>query len=181
MVALTANQRRQVLQKVRDKFRLQRSGVYRRQSMGHRTPGTASNTREGEKGWHAAVKRCKSFLDTGSSKTGKRQLWFVRWKVVAHRLQLGWEASDFCAEALAAADNPLDALKAYEAERVEPTGKVVRTNRSSPPDVIIMKVEELVGDRPFDNLDDYVTQDELRDLSDRYKQIAGFSKEALRD
>lgn len=44
-----------------------------------------------------------------------------------------------------------------------------------------MKVEELVGDRPFDNLDDYVSQDELRDLSDRYKQIAGFSKEALRD
>ena len=85
------------------------------------------------------------------------------------------------AEALKAADNPLDALKAYEAERIGPTGNVVRTNRSSPPDVIIMKIEELVGDRPFDNLDDYVTQDELRDLSDRYKQIAGFSKEALRD
>ena len=56
----------------------------------------------------------------------------------------------------------------------------MRTNRSSPPDVIIMKVEELVGDRPFDNLDDYVSQDELRDLSERYKQVAGFSKEALR-
>jgi 2-polyprenyl-6-methoxyphenol hydroxylase-like FAD-dependent oxidoreductase len=84
------------------------------------------------------------------------------------------------ADALQQQDNPLDALKAYEAERVEPTGNVVRTNRSSPPDVIIMKVEELVGDRPFDNLDDYVSQDELRALSDRYKQVAGFSKEALR-
>ena len=84
------------------------------------------------------------------------------------------------ADALQAADNPLDALKAYEAERLEPTGNVVRTNRLSPPDVIIMKVEELVGDRPFDNLDDYVTQVELRELSDRYKQVAGFSKEALR-
>jgi len=85
------------------------------------------------------------------------------------------------ADALQAADNPLDALKAYEAERVGPTGKVVRTNRSSPPDVIIMKVEELVGDRPFENLDDYVSQDELRELSDRYKRVAGFSKEALRN
>ena len=85
------------------------------------------------------------------------------------------------ADALQAADSPLEALKAYEVERVGPTGNVVRTNRSSPPDVIIMKVEELVGDRPFDNLDDYVSQDELRDLSDRYKQVAGFSKEALRN
>ncbi len=84
------------------------------------------------------------------------------------------------ADALQASDNPLDALKAYEAARLEPTSNVVRTNRSSPPDVIIMKVEELVGDRPFDNLDDYVSQDELRELSDRYKQVAGFSKEALR-
>jgi hypothetical protein len=33
-------------------------------------------------------------------------------------------------------------------------------------------VEELVGDRPFENLDDYITQDELRALSERYKQIA---------
>ena len=38
-----------------------------------------------------------------------------------------------------------------------------------------IKVEELVGDRPFDNLDDYITQDELRALSDNYKTIAGFA------
>jgi hypothetical protein len=36
-------------------------------------------------------------------------------------------------------------------------------------------VEELVGDRPFDNLDDYITQDELRALSDEYKKTAGFA------
>jgi len=33
----------------------------------------------------------------------------------------------------------------------------------------------LVGDRPFTNLDDYITQDELRALSESYKRIAGFS------
>ena len=47
-----------------------------------------------------------------------------------------------------------------------------------PPDFINIKVEELVGDRPFENLDDYITQDELRALSEHYKRIAGF---ALRD
>ena len=34
-------------------------------------------------------------------------------------------------------------------------------------DLINIKVEELTDDRPFDNLDDYITQDQLRALSDR--------------
>jgi 2-polyprenyl-6-methoxyphenol hydroxylase-like FAD-dependent oxidoreductase len=68
-----------------------------------------------------------------------------------------------------------EALKGYEAARLDTTAKVVRTNREFPPDFINIKVEELVGDRPFDNLDDYITQDELRALSDNYKKIAGFS------
>jgi 2-polyprenyl-6-methoxyphenol hydroxylase-like FAD-dependent oxidoreductase len=68
-----------------------------------------------------------------------------------------------------------DALRAYEAARLGPTAKVVRTNREFPPDFINIKVEELVGDRPFDNLDDYITQDELRALSENYKKIAGFA------
>jgi len=67
------------------------------------------------------------------------------------------------------------ALKAYEAARAPATAKVVRTNREYPPDFINIKVEELVGDRPFTNLDEYITQDELRALSDNYKRIAGFA------
>ena len=67
------------------------------------------------------------------------------------------------------------ALRAYEQERRETTARIVRTNREHPPDFINIKVEELVGDRPFDNLDDYITQDELRALSENYKKIAGFS------
>jgi 2-polyprenyl-6-methoxyphenol hydroxylase-like FAD-dependent oxidoreductase len=66
-------------------------------------------------------------------------------------------------------------LRAYEAARREATASVVRTNREYPPDFINIKVEELVGDKPFDRLDDYITQDELRALSDNYKRIAGFS------
>ena len=67
------------------------------------------------------------------------------------------------------------ALKAYEAARAAPAAKVVRTNREQPPDFINIKVEELVGDKPFDNLDKYITQDELRALSENYKRIAGFA------
>jgi hypothetical protein len=67
------------------------------------------------------------------------------------------------------------ALAAYEAKRAAATAKVVRTNREHPPDFINIKVEELVGDKPFNNLDDYITQDELRALSENYKRIAGFA------
>ena len=79
------------------------------------------------------------------------------------------------ADCLAAQSDPAAALKAYEDARREATAKVVRTNREHPPDFINIKVEELVGDRPFDNLDDYITQDELRALSENYKRIAGFA------
>src|SRR5882724_10310889 len=79
------------------------------------------------------------------------------------------------ADCLAVVGDPRDALAAYEAARREATGKVVRTNREHPPDFINIKVEELTGDKPFDNLDDFITQDELRALSDGYKRIAGFA------
>jgi len=79
------------------------------------------------------------------------------------------------ADCLAVTDDPRAALAAYEAARRDVTARIVRTNREHPPDFINIKVEELVGDRPFDNLDTYITQDELRALSDNYKKIAGFS------
>jgi 2-polyprenyl-6-methoxyphenol hydroxylase-like FAD-dependent oxidoreductase len=79
------------------------------------------------------------------------------------------------ADCLQAHDDPQIALAAYEDARREATAKVVRTNREHPPDFINIKVEELVGDRPFDDLDDFITQDELRALSEHYKRVAGFS------
>ena len=79
------------------------------------------------------------------------------------------------AECLATHAEARDALKAYEAERLAAANKVVVTNREHPPDFINIKVEELVGDRPFANLDDYISQEELRTLSESYKHIAGFS------
>lgn len=84
------------------------------------------------------------------------------------------------ADLLAAHDDSRIAFAAYEAERRPATSIIVRTNRESPPDVINLKVEELVGDQPFGNLDDHISQSELRELSDRYKQIAGFSAQDMR-
>jgi 2-polyprenyl-6-methoxyphenol hydroxylase-like FAD-dependent oxidoreductase len=79
------------------------------------------------------------------------------------------------ADCLARGRDPRDALKEYEAQRLPAANKVVLTNRAHPPDFINIKVEELVGDRPFDDLDRYITQEELRALSDSYKRVAGFA------
>lgn len=79
------------------------------------------------------------------------------------------------ADLLGQQPDPRAALKAYEAARAGPAAKVVRTNREHPPDFLNIKVEELVGDKPFDNLDKFISQDELRALSENYKRIAGFA------
>ncbi|MEE8515104.1 MAG: flavin-dependent oxidoreductase, partial [Alphaproteobacteria bacterium] len=83
------------------------------------------------------------------------------------------------AQLLSSMDDAVAALRAYEDARREATAKVVLTNRSQPPDYLIIKVEELVGNRPFDNLDDFITQDELHELSERYKRVAGYAPEDL--
>ncbi|WP_432285528.1 flavin-dependent oxidoreductase [Aminobacter sp. BA135] len=67
-------------------------------------------------------------------------------------------------------------LKAYEGKRLQATATVVRTNRSTPPDVILKEVYERTGDRPFARLDDVITQDELAALSNSYKKVAGYDK-----
>lgn len=76
--------------------------------------------------------------------------------------------------------NLQNALQAYEAQRRPPTSKIVLTNRSVPPDFIIMKADELSGGKPFRRIDDLISQDELRRISENYAQIAGFSREALK-
>jgi 2-polyprenyl-6-methoxyphenol hydroxylase-like FAD-dependent oxidoreductase len=78
-----------------------------------------------------------------------------------------------------AREAPEPALKAYEDARLGAANRVVETNRAHPPDTINAYVEELVGDRPFEDLDAYVSQAELKALSDRYKEIAGFSLEEM--
>jgi 2-polyprenyl-6-methoxyphenol hydroxylase-like FAD-dependent oxidoreductase len=73
------------------------------------------------------------------------------------------------------------ALQRYEAARLPATAKVVETNRTVPPDFIIMKADELSGGKPFPGtIDDLVSQQELRRISEDYKKVAGFSLEAVK-
>ena len=64
---------------------------------------------------------------------------------------------------------------------IAPTARVVESNRTVPPDFIIMKADELSGGQPIQGgIDSLISQDQLRAISDQYKTVAGFSLEALR-
>lgn len=84
------------------------------------------------------------------------------------------------AQLLATSAEPRAALEAYQQARLEPTARVVRTNRSTPPDFINIKVDELTGGKPFGHIDEVISQEELRQISEDYKRIAGFSSDALK-
>lgn len=83
------------------------------------------------------------------------------------------------ADALAAEHSVPDAFRSYEAQRRSAVNRIVLTNRHTPPDYINVKVEELVGDRPFDNLDRYISQDELKKISAAYRDVAGFTADRV--
>jgi hypothetical protein len=46
-----------------------------------------------------------------------------------------------------------------------------------PPDFINIRVDELSGGKPFRHIDDLISQEELRRMSDDYKRVAGFALE----
>jgi 5-methylphenazine-1-carboxylate 1-monooxygenase len=76
--------------------------------------------------------------------------------------------------------DPVAALAAYEKQRLEATTRIVLTNRTNPPDAILREVFERTGDQRFRTIDDVISRDELVALSEGYKKISGYSKEALR-
>jgi len=88
------------------------------------------------------------------------------------------------ARALAAAllenEHPVAALAAYEKQRLEATTRIVLTNRSNPPDAILREVFQRTNDQPFGAIDDVISREELVALSEGYKRIAGYSRDALR-
>jgi 5-methylphenazine-1-carboxylate 1-monooxygenase len=84
------------------------------------------------------------------------------------------------ADLLVSPQDPLQALVSYEKARLEITANIVRTNRQHPPDYINIKVDELTGGQPFANIDDVISQEELKRIAENYARIAGFSKEAVR-
>lgn len=83
------------------------------------------------------------------------------------------------ADSVAQYADPTEALKTYEARRLDATANVVRMNRSNPPDAILREVYLRSGDRPFNNIDDVIGRDELKALSDSYKRVAGYDQATL--
>src|SRR3954454_13930391 len=81
--------------------------------------------------------------------------------------------------ALQANSDPVAGFATYEQQRLEATARIVLTNRSNPPDAILREVFQRTGDRPFNAIGDVISREELVGLSESYKQIAGYSKEAL--
>ena len=80
------------------------------------------------------------------------------------------------AKLFAQGGDPVRVLQDYEAKRLPATAKVVETNRTVPPDFIIMKADELSGGKPFPGtIADLVSEEELRQISDEYKKVAGFT------
>lgn len=79
------------------------------------------------------------------------------------------------ADLLAHSSDWPSALQQYQDLRLPATARVVATNRSTPPDFIIMKADELSGGQPFEDIDRLISQAELRQISDHYKQVAGFA------
>ena len=83
-------------------------------------------------------------------------------------------------EALKRKTDAVAALKAYEDERLPATRDVVLANRRAPPDKILQEVYRRTGDKPFSNIDDVISREELAALSESYKRVAGYDKEKLK-
>ena len=75
--------------------------------------------------------------------------------------------------------DPVAALKAYERMRLKPAYDVVLMNRTNPPDAILREVHRRTHDRPFARIEDVISNEELVALSENYKRVAGFEREAL--
>lgn len=70
------------------------------------------------------------------------------------------------------------AIKAYDDNRRPATSKVVFSNRKAGPERCI-DVVEARAPHGFDRLDDVVSYQELKEINDAYKKIAGFEVKAL--
>ena len=88
------------------------------------------------------------------------------------------------ADAMAAAGfpartaDPAAALSRYEDARREATGKIVLSNRQNGPDQVMQLAEERAP-QGFAHVHDVIPREELEAISARYKQLAGFTREAV--
>ena len=71
-----------------------------------------------------------------------------------------------------------DALKFYEAERLPKTTALQQANRGMGPELVMQLAHERAPEG-FEQVTDVIPQDELEEIANRYKKIAGFDPKAL--
>jgi 2-polyprenyl-6-methoxyphenol hydroxylase-like FAD-dependent oxidoreductase len=81
------------------------------------------------------------------------------------------------ARALRAGPTIPQALLAYQDERLVPTARLTLDNRQTGPERVLQMAEDRCPDG-FDDIYDHFTHAELKEIADRYKQLAGFSQAA---
>lgn len=81
-------------------------------------------------------------------------------------------------EALTTESDIVSALQQYERARLQPTARIVLSNRQQGPEQVMQLVEERAP-TGFTHLHEVISQAELEEIANRYKQIAGFSREEL--
>lgn len=84
--------------------------------------------------------------------------------------------ADYLMECLLKFENPLEALEAYDQERVPAAAKVVLQNRAKGPDQIMDLMEERF---PLGFTPEEVPHEELEQVMDHYKKVAGFDVQTL--
>jgi len=82
------------------------------------------------------------------------------------------------AASLAGTGDPEVALRAYEAERMEQTARIVLSNRGQGPEIVMQMVEDRAPNG-FRNLSDVISREELEEVAHRYKAVAGFDRDRL--
>lgn len=70
------------------------------------------------------------------------------------------------------------ALQHYEQQRLQKTATIVHSNRQHGPEIVMQIVHERAP-QGFQHLSDVISQAELEEIANRYKQIAGFDKQLL--
>jgi 5-methylphenazine-1-carboxylate 1-monooxygenase len=84
----------------------------------------------------------------------------------------------FLAREIRRAGPTTQALLAYEAERRPATSKIVLANRANGPEQVMQLVEQRAPGG-FTRIGDVLTPQELQETAARYKQVAGFDRDAL--
>lgn len=86
--------------------------------------------------------------------------------------------ADALGQAFEKEQDVVEALGAYEEARLQPTALIVETNRKNGPEVVMQIAEERAPEG-FEQINEVISQVELEEISERYKQIAGFHKQTL--